>query len=82
MGNDYHLRLRLPFVSGKEVNLHKKLDELVIRIGPVKRHVSLPQRMARLEPLSARVKDGELVVVLGRNKDAQSKKNPEGRRSA
>jgi arsenite-transporting ATPase len=64
---NYQLHLRLPFVSGKDVSLHKNVDELIIRIGPVKRHISLPQRMARLEPLSARVKDGELVVVLGRN---------------
>jgi hypothetical protein len=27
----------------------------------------LPQRIAHCEPLSARVKDGELIVVLGRN---------------
>src|SRR5579863_1041420 len=67
VGADYHLHLRLPFVAGKDVNLHKKLDELVIRVGSVKRHVSLPPRMARLEPVSARVKEGELVVVLARN---------------
>ena len=80
-GENYELHLRLPFVSGKDVNLHKKLDELVIRIGPVKRHVSLPQRMARLEPLSARVKDGELVVVLGR-KHAQSESIAKNQRPA
>jgi arsenite/tail-anchored protein-transporting ATPase len=78
---NYQLHLRLPFVSSKDVNLHKKLDELVIRIGPVKRHVSLPQRMARLEPLSARVKDGELVVVLGRN-NAQSETSTKKQRPA
>jgi arsenite-transporting ATPase len=72
VNGNYHLQLRLPFVSSKDVTLHKKLDELVIRIGSIKRHVSLPQRMARLEPLGARVKDGELTIVLGRN-DAQRK---------
>jgi len=63
---NYHLHLRLPFVSSEDVDLYKKLDELIIRVGGVKRHVSLPQRIAYCEPLSARVKDGELVVVLGR----------------
>lgn len=72
---NYQLRLRLPFVTAKDVNLHKHLDELIIRIGPVKRHVALPQRMVHLEPLSARIKDGELIVVLGRNEDAKSKKS-------
>jgi len=80
---NYQLRLRLPFVSSKDVSLHKYLDELIIRIGPVKRHVALPQRMAQFEPLSARVTDGELVVVLGRNGDAaQSKKTTERTPSA
>ena len=63
----YELHLKLPFVSSDDINLHKKLDELIIRVGGVKRHVSLPQRIAHCEPLSARVRDGELVVVLGRN---------------
>jgi arsenite-transporting ATPase len=76
---NYHLHLRLPFVSSQDVNLYKKLDELVIRVGGVKRHVSLPQRMAHCEPLSARVRNGELVVVLGRN-NAQRETNPEAPR--
>jgi arsenite/tail-anchored protein-transporting ATPase len=64
---NYQLHLRLPFVSGKDVNLHQKSGELVIRVGSIKRHVSLPTRLARYEPVSARLKDGELVVVLGRS---------------
>jgi arsenite/tail-anchored protein-transporting ATPase len=74
---NYQLRLRLPFVTGKDINLHKHFDELIIRIGALKRHVSLPQRMVQLEPLSARIKDGELIVVLGREhaqKTAESNK--------
>ncbi|HUI40726.1 MAG TPA: TRC40/GET3/ArsA family transport-energizing ATPase [Terriglobia bacterium] len=78
---NYQLHLRLPFVTAKDVNLHKNLDELIIRVGSIKRHVSLPQRMVQLEPLSARVKDGELIVVLGRS-HAQSKAIAEKRRPA
>lgn len=66
VNGNYQLHLRLPFVSSEEVNLYKKLGELVIRVGGFKRHISLPQRMAHCEPLSARIKEGELVVVLGR----------------
>jgi arsenite/tail-anchored protein-transporting ATPase len=76
---NYHLRLRLPFVSGEDVNLHKKSEELIIRIGGFKRHVSLPQRMSSCEPLSARIKDGELIVVLGRtNAQSETKKKDSG----
>jgi len=71
---DYHLHLRLPFVSNEDVQLYKKFDDLIIRLGSLKRHVSLPQRIAHCEPLSARVKDGELVVVLGRCHGERQKK--------
>ena len=78
---NYQLHLKLPFVTGDDIDLHKKTDELIIRVGAVKRHVSLPQRIAHCEPLSARVKDGELVVVLGRNY-AQPETKPENPRPA
>jgi len=67
VNGNYQLHLKLPFVTGDDINLHKKVDELIIRVGGIKRHVALPQRIAHCEPLSARVKDGELIVVLGRN---------------
>jgi arsenite-transporting ATPase len=76
VGGNYHLHLRLPFVSSEDIDLYKKLDELIIRVGGVKRYVSLPQRIAHCEPLSARIKDGELIVILGRN-DAQRETKPE-----
>ena len=78
---NYHLHLRLPFVSSGDVNLHKKSDEVIIRLAAFKRHVSLRQRMSSCEPLSARIKDGELVVVLGRN-NAQSEAKKETSRPA
>jgi arsenite/tail-anchored protein-transporting ATPase len=67
VNGDYHLHLRLPFVTAEHVDLYKKLDELVIRVGGYKRHIALPQRVAHCEPESARVKDGELIVVMRRN---------------
>ncbi len=76
VNSSYELRLRLPFVSSDELQLYKKLDELVIRVGGFKRHVSLPQRMAHCEPQGARIKDGELVVILGRT-HAQPETNSE-----
>ncbi len=72
VNGNYHLEMRLPFVSAEQVDLYKKLDELVIRVGGYKRHIALPQRVARCEPLSARVRNGELVVIMGRS-NAESK---------
>ena len=75
VNGNYQLRIKLPFVSNEEVDLFKRGDELVIRIGTQKRHVSLPQRVARCEPLSAKVKDGELIVVLGSQQDGKKEKH-------
>lgn len=74
VGENYELHLRLPFVTSQDVNLYKKLDELIIRVGNIKRFVSLPPRIAHCEPLNARLKEGELVVTLGRN-NAERKTN-------
>jgi len=75
----YHLHLRLPFVTSEHVDLYKKLDEMVVRVGGYKRHIALPQRVARCEPVSARVKEGELVVIMERN-NAERKTNEKGTR--
>jgi arsenite-transporting ATPase len=72
---NYHLHLRLPFVSGDEIHLSKKRDELIIRLGGLKRQVLLPPRMARCEPLGARVSDGELIVTLGRTNGQRKAKS-------
>ncbi len=81
VNGNYQLHLKMPFVSSDDINLHKKMDELIIRIGGVKRHVSLPQRIAHCEPLSARVQEGELIVVLGRT-NAQRETKQESPRPA
>jgi len=71
----YRLHLRLPFVSGDDIHLFKKQDELIIRLGPLKRHVSLPPRMAHCEPLGARISDGELIVTMGRTNGQRKTKS-------
>jgi arsenite/tail-anchored protein-transporting ATPase len=76
VNGDYHLHLRLPFVQAEHVDLYKKSDELVIRVGGYKRHIALPQRVAHCEPESARVKDGELVVVMRRTNAQRETKQP------
>ena len=76
VNGDYHLHLRLPFVQAEHVDLYKKLDELVIRVGGYKRHITLPVRVAHCEPESARVKDGELVVVMRRTNAQRETKQP------
>jgi arsenite-transporting ATPase len=65
VGDTYRLHLPLPFVSSDQIELYKKGDELIVRVGALKRHVALPQRLTHCKALDARVDNGELVVTLG-----------------
>ena len=76
VNGNYELHLRLPFVSGQDIDLYKKMDELIIRVGGIKRFVALPPRIAHCEPLGARMQDGKLVVVLGRCHAERETKSP------
>jgi arsenite-transporting ATPase len=60
---NYQLRLKLPFVSKKDVELNKLHEELVIRIGGFKRHIMLPRQVASLNAVTARL-EGEYLNVL------------------
>ena len=60
---NYRLRLKLPFVSKKDVELNKVYDELVIRIGGFKRHILLPRQVASLNSVSAKMEGEYLNVV-------------------
>jgi arsenite-transporting ATPase len=60
----YEVRLRAPFAEKGEVGLFKKGEELVIEVGNVRRHIGLPNSMAGLAPVRARLDGGTLVVEL------------------
>jgi len=63
-GGVYEVRLRAPFAEKAEVGLFKKGEELVVEVGTVRRHIGLPNSMAGLSPVRARLDDGMLVVEL------------------
>jgi len=62
------LSVKLPFVMKGEVNLHKADDELIVRIGSFKKHVSLPRSFQRSHPAGARLEGDRLVVQFGGGK--------------
>jgi arsenite-transporting ATPase len=47
-GSGYVLRLRLPFVSRDEMDVHRRGDELYVRVGSYKRNLVLPQSLKRM----------------------------------
>src|SRR5881409_1224542 len=48
-GNAYSLTMRLPFVSRDDMDVHRRGDELFVRVGSYKRNLILPQTLKRLE---------------------------------
>jgi arsenite/tail-anchored protein-transporting ATPase len=64
-GGGYALRLDLPFAERDDLDVHRKGDELLIRVGPHKRNVLLPQALQPLEITAANLRGGTLVVRFG-----------------
>ncbi|MCX7969686.1 MAG: ArsA family ATPase [Armatimonadetes bacterium] len=64
-GKDYWLELHLPFAEKGEIHLLRKGDELIIRVGAIKRHLVLPHILAKQEPKGAKLEDGVLQIRFG-----------------
>jgi len=58
----YRLKLKLPFALKKDIELNKRYDELVIRIGGFKRHILLPRQVAPLKSVKAKLEEEYLNV--------------------
>jgi arsenite-transporting ATPase len=63
-GEQYQIRLRMPFTEKREIGLFKKNDELVVEVGTLRRHIGLPTTMAALQPSRARMEHDVLVVEM------------------
>ncbi len=62
----YEVVLNLPLAERENVDLSKKGAELLIRVGNYRRNVLLPDSMARLKAMGAKIEDGnKLRVRLG-----------------
>ena len=59
---NYHLKLKLPFLIKKDVELNKYVDELIVRIGAFKRNILLPRQVASKEQVNARL-DGQVLDI-------------------
>jgi arsenite-transporting ATPase len=59
---EYRLMLTLPFLTKDEVELNKVSDELVVRVGAIKRHILLPKKVAASRSVQARLEGNQLLV--------------------
>jgi arsenite-transporting ATPase len=57
------LRLQLPFVTGSDVRLRKRGDELFVTVGNFKREMILPTVLAKRKAQSGQLTDGVLEIA-------------------
>jgi arsenite-transporting ATPase len=57
------LILALPFGDHDDLDLARRDDELLVRVGPYRRAIVLPDSLRRRQVVDAKLRDGELVVV-------------------
>jgi arsenite-transporting ATPase len=62
-GEVYLLSMRLPFTDKTDLDIHRKGDELYIRVGPYKRNLILPHTLQRLDVQGAQFVDDRLQVT-------------------
>src|SRR5919108_2220691 len=72
----YVLSMRLPFVERGDIDVHRRGDELYVRVGSYKRNIVLPPALQRLEVKQARFAEDGLEV---RFAEKPSRQAPAGR---
>jgi arsenite/tail-anchored protein-transporting ATPase len=65
-GSGYVLSIRLPFVSRDDMDIHRKGDELFIRVGSYKRNLILPQTLKRMAVREATFAGDRLEILFAR----------------
>jgi arsenite-transporting ATPase len=58
----YVLSMRLPFIERGDIDVHRKGDELYVRVGSYKRNIILPHALQRLDVKQARFAEEGLEV--------------------
>jgi arsenite-transporting ATPase len=70
-GTGYVLSMRLPFVSREEMDIHRRGEELYVRVGSYKRNLILPQTLKRMMVREANFVGDHLEVLFGREPQAR-----------
>src|SRR5918911_451788 len=71
-GTSYVLAMRLPFASREDLDIHRRGDELFIKVGSYKRNLILPQTLQRLAIREASFVEDRLEIRFAREPAAQS----------
>ncbi len=73
-GAGYVLSMRLPFVNRDAMDIHRRSDELFVRVGSYKRNLILPQTLKRMEVREANFAGDHLEILFERPSTADPKK--------
>ena len=65
-GTGYVLSMRLPFVSRDDMDIHRRNDELFVRVGSYKRNLILPQTLKRMVVREANFAGDHLEIYFAR----------------
>jgi arsenite-transporting ATPase len=65
-GTGYVLTMRLPFVSREDMDIHRRGEELYVRVGTYKRNLILPQSLKRMTVREANFAGDHLEILFGR----------------
>ncbi len=66
---DYIFSIHMPFVEKSEVSLNQKAAELIIKVGNIKRTVTLPRTLLNYSVKGAKFEDEILKIRFGDNND-------------
>jgi arsenite-transporting ATPase len=62
----YVLTMRLPFVSREDMDIHRRGEELYVRVGSYKRNLILPQTLQRMDVRGANFVGDHLEIAFAR----------------
>jgi arsenite-transporting ATPase len=65
-GTGYVMTMRLPFASRDDMDVHRRGEELFVRVGAYKRNLILPQSLKRMTVREANFAGDHLEILFGR----------------
>ena len=75
-GDGYSLRLPLPLAQKEQIGLHRSGDELIVRIGAIRRNIVLPYSVGQLEVAGARFEEDTLVIRFAGDREGAAQQAP------
>jgi arsenite-transporting ATPase len=64
-GDEYIFSIDIPFTQKDELSLNQKGDELLVKVGNIKRNITLPRTVAALSVKKAKFEDNKLKIWFG-----------------